>query len=773
MKLSAAGSVPVYTIAGASTARPLPEWLARKRKRSLKKDAEYANRIELIQDFEFEEASSCVRASDDGDWLMSTGTITPFYSNIIPTNRLAGTYKPQIHVHYLPHLSLSYARHTNALNQKFVLLSSDYTKSLHLQSDRFLEFQSPGGLHYSTRIPRYGRDLIYVNRSAEALVPAVGVNENGNGEVFRLNLELGRFMKGYEVDVGGDDEATIGAGSLQGSVNVGSVNAAAAAETSHNMLAFGTSLGTVEFWDPRSRSRVSTLQKPHHYSIDDSSRPEITALEFHSSGLKIAAGTSTGLVSMYDLRSPIPVLQKETSYGLPIQNLRFLESSLASDKIMSSDKKIINVWDAESGEPWTSVEPEVNLNHVEWVPKTGMFLTANEGRQQHSFFIPQLGPAPRWCTFLDNLVEEMAEDANDPNAYKNNAYGSAGTVYENYKFLTKQQLRELNMEHLEGQTTLLRPYMHGYFVAQKLYEQARLISNPLLFEEERQKSIAEKIAKERESRIRGSKAAKVKVNRKFAEKMAAREEANERRKARRVLRQGGDEPRTDNADNISDEEETAGAPAGDKDLIDSRFSKLFQNEDFEIDETSREFALQNPSSVPDAATQTRLPRGLTAVEQEALDDNRRGSSSSDDNSDSDEISDEERRSKITRARLLRDDDASRPADRNRVSSASYGKAGKRRHQPEMRVSSSTGPRAPRHREGASFGSRAAGLAGRTRDRPARGAGEVGEKSITFEPTRVKPRPRRRDDSGMEGDNGRKVGRGKDRRSASGNTFRGM
>jgi ribosome biogenesis protein ENP2 len=73
MKLTTDSSVPVYTIAGEGTARPLPEWLARKRKRSLKKDSEYANRIELLQDFEFEEASQCVRISEDGEWVMSTG----------------------------------------------------------------------------------------------------------------------------------------------------------------------------------------------------------------------------------------------------------------------------------------------------------------------------------------------------------------------------------------------------------------------------------------------------------------------------------------------------------------------------------------------------------------------------------------------------------------------------------------------------------------------------------------------------------------------------
>lgn len=73
MKLSNHSTVPVYTISGSSTARPLPEWLAKKRKRSLKKDPEYASRIELLQDFEFEEASQCVRVSEDGDWVMSTG----------------------------------------------------------------------------------------------------------------------------------------------------------------------------------------------------------------------------------------------------------------------------------------------------------------------------------------------------------------------------------------------------------------------------------------------------------------------------------------------------------------------------------------------------------------------------------------------------------------------------------------------------------------------------------------------------------------------------
>ncbi len=64
MKLANPGTVPVYTVSGPSN-RSLPEWLARKKGKSLKHDPEYANRIELLQDFQFDEASYCVRVSED------------------------------------------------------------------------------------------------------------------------------------------------------------------------------------------------------------------------------------------------------------------------------------------------------------------------------------------------------------------------------------------------------------------------------------------------------------------------------------------------------------------------------------------------------------------------------------------------------------------------------------------------------------------------------------------------------------------------------------
>lgn len=54
-------------------------------------------------------------------------------------------------------------------------------------------------------------------------------------------------------------------------------------------------------------------------------------------------------------------------------------------------------------------------------------MMANEGIQMTSYYIPQLGPAPRWCTFLDNITEEM-EDTNVRN------------VYDDFKFVDRSEI---------------------------------------------------------------------------------------------------------------------------------------------------------------------------------------------------------------------------------------------------------------------------------------------------------------------------------------------
>ncbi|KAF2972887.1 hypothetical protein GQX73_g723 [Xylaria multiplex] len=643
------GDVPVYTVSGANTARPLPDWLVRRRKRSLKTDPEFQNRIELLQDFSFEEASACVRVSEDNNWIVSTGT-----------------YKPQIHVHYLPHLSLSYARHTTSLNIKFTLLSTDASKSLHLQSDRRVEFHTPAGLHETIKLPRYGRDLCYDRLTTEALIGSVGLGADGHGEVFRFNLEAGRFMQSYRIDVGSDSGSEVG---LQGSIWAPAVNSISIAENTHNLLAFGTSIGSVEFWDPRSRSRIAVL---------GGQEGEITALDFNNSGLSIATGSSTGVVKLFDMRSPKPLWRKDHGSGFPIKNLEHMTTSSSERKIMSSDKQLIKINEESTGQTWTSIEPIVDLNFTTWVKGTGMILTANEGQAMHAFLIPQLGNAPRWAGHLDSLTEEMASEVTTDN-------------YENYKFLTLPELRSLSMDHLIGKTSLLRPYMHGYFVASKLYEQARLIANPFAFEEERAKRIKEKVEKERASRIRGNK--KVKVNQRLVDKLLKRQE-----KRAKV-------------------DTNAGI------LGDDRFSRMFENEEFQIDENSREFKALNPS------TQVDPESGKSVAPTTRFSEESGEESGSSDESDYSEA-------------------APRKAGRDSV---------------VMRVSSSKQESGRQDRD-TTFGSRTQKPG---RPNKARGADVVGDKEITFAPEPKRNKEKTDQVTTLTSEEKRTAAR----RSASGNVLR--
>jgi ribosome biogenesis protein ENP2 len=299
-----------------------------------------------------------------------------------------------------------------------------------------------------------------------------------------------------------------------------------------------------------------------------------------------------------------------------------------------------------------------------------MILTANEGKQQHAFFIPQLGPAPKWCSFLDNMVEEMAEEA-------------PAETYDNYKFLTLPELKALNLGHLVGTTNLLRPYMHGYFVASRLYEEARFIANPYILDEERTKRVREKVEKERASRIRGSK--KVKVNQGLVDKMLKRQERRQK------------------------VDKNMGV------LGDSRFGKLFEDEEFTVDERSREFQALNPSTKAG----------------ELVESSRAGAES--DGSESDGTED----------------------DNDEVVGQSKPKV-----KPEMRISSSSYKKSGHQRQDKALGSRTH-VGGRVN----KNKGDiVGEKQVTFAPSTGRKEQQRLEPV-------RKGRRDEGRRSASGNVFR--
>lgn len=226
------------------------------------------------------------------------------------------------------------------------MLSDDWTKSVHLQNDRTVELHTQGGLHYRTRIPKFGRALAYHFPSCDTLFAGAG------NEIFRLNLDQGRFMTPLALT--GDNNDVLG-------VNCIDINPA------HQLFSFGVEgNGTAELWDPRSRTRVGMLRLPRDRLLpanarssllpgieDGDRRPglSVTAICSRSDGLSYAVGTSSGHTLLYDIRSARPFAIKDQGYGLPVQNVSWIEggSRMAGEGlVLSADKKVIKIWDRHS-----------------------------------------------------------------------------------------------------------------------------------------------------------------------------------------------------------------------------------------------------------------------------------------------------------------------------------------------------------------------------------------------------------------------------------------
>ncbi|KAM6324176.1 nucleolar protein 10 isoform 3-T3 [Aegotheles albertisi] len=458
MQVSSLNEVKIYSL---SAGRSLPEWLSDRKKRALqKKDVDIRRRIELIQDFEMPTVSTKIKVSRDGQYIMAVGT-----------------YKPRIRCFDTYQLSQKFERCLDSEVVTFEILSDDYSKIVFLQCGRFVEFHSQHGHYYKTRIPKFGRDFSYHYPSCDLYF--VGASS----EVYRLNLEQGRFLNSLQTDASES--------------NVCDINPV------HFLFAMGTAEGKVECWDPRTRNRVGLLDCALSSVTADTEidgLPSISALKFDGA-LNMAVGTSTG-----------------------------------------------------QGKIFTSMEPEYDINDVCLYPNSGMLMTANEAPKMNIFYIPVLGPAPRWCSFLDNLTEELEENPES-------------TVYDDYKFVTRKDLENLGLAHLIG-SSLLRAYMHGFFMDIRLYHKAKMMANPFAYEEYRREKIRQKIEETRAQRVQLKKLPK--VNKELALKLI--EEEGEEQQVTRKRKQK-------NLPSL---------------LKDDRFKVMFENPDFQVDEQSEEFRLLNP-----------------------------------------------------------------------------------------------------------------------------------------------------------------------------------
>jgi NUC153 domain len=207
--------------------------------------------------------------------------------------------------------------------------------------------------------------------------------------------------------------------------------------------------------------------------------------------------------------------------------------------------------------------------------RSGLLLCATDQPKMDSFYLPALGVAPKWCSYLDNITEELEERdlKRDGSGINTDDLLQSGqeTVFENYKFVTRDDLEKLGISNLIG-TPMLRGYMHGFFIDVKLYNRVRAVANPFEYEEYQKKKLKERLDTKQASRIAprvSKKKEKVAVNPDLADRLA----------------------------NKASAESTKAGKVAKGLLSDNRFGGLFTNPDFEIDQDNEDFRLRNPSGL--------------------------------------------------------------------------------------------------------------------------------------------------------------------------------
>ena len=585
MDVQERNSTRIYALSNGPT---LPEWLGERARRNLaKRDSNIRRRLDLLQDFGMPSSSQKLVPSRDGRFLMASGT-----------------YSPRIRCYELSELSMKFERYVDSDVVDMQMLGDDYGKLAILQNDRTVLFHAPYGQHTSLRIPTFGRMMAYEPTTCELLVSCSGkAGRNGvdktlgGGEVYRINLEEGRFSAPLTYAASQSTKSNHGIAPVVGGSCI-------AISPAHSLSALGGDDGIVRFWDNRipQNSAHEELNLSPFCTLDVKSSTagygfydqatmyenpgEVTSIAFDRTGMNIVAGTRGGNVVLYDIRSSKPLHVKEHQYGMPIHTVRFHSNS---GTVLSGDKKLVKIWrskpsalsstlnlqeekegDRQSmGSIVTNVEGTSDFNQFivagdEKDPtgnQSGLVLCTGAQPKMQAFYCPILGSAPRWCSFLDNITEELEEKD------LSQISETHDEIYEDYKFLTRSDIERLGIQNLIG-TPLLRGQMHGFFINIGLYNRIKDVANPFQYEEYRKKKLKEQLAEKSASRIAPKKIKKATVNADLADRLESK---------------AGDKSKTGKMSKTL--------------LQDDRFGSLFNNPDYQIDEDDINFKLRNPSGV--------------------------------------------------------------------------------------------------------------------------------------------------------------------------------
>ncbi|KAL0237010.1 hypothetical protein PCE1_000407 [Barthelona sp. PCE] len=364
----------------------------------------------VVQDFEFPGSSSYITYSNDQRLIIGVGN-----------------YPPQMRIWELDELSMLLQRNMDSEAKKILNLDDDYGKMVLMHYDRYISFHDKGKGHFRFRLPTYGRDMAYLDYSADLLFTLAAP------QLLRLSLEEGRFYAPLE---------------LPNCTESLCVDVA----PEHKLICVTTNSGLAHFVDPRSFEIVNTLNLVSVLEPSVECGIESLCAKFHPSGMKIAIGCGDKL-GYFDLRSKKPLSIVEFFSDLPVIDVQFHEDS---DSLFCTDSRNIKVFDITDDNDFkmrTSFKPVKPINNICMTGKDGLVFCSSQDTAVLGYYMPELGIAPTWIQSIDLIVEELSQQT---------------VVYDNFKFVSHERIIELGAESLLG-TKLLRPYMNGFYMDVKLF----------------------------------------------------------------------------------------------------------------------------------------------------------------------------------------------------------------------------------------------------------------------------------------------------------------
>ncbi|KPI84016.1 hypothetical protein ABL78_6941 [Leptomonas seymouri] len=458
MQVSLHNTVKTYNL---TAGKSLPEWLSERRKNK-KAVAGQEGRVELLHDLEFPHCARCIFRCANGTHLFAAGDY-PYRLKCFDVNDLS--------------MKFSFNADMNILSG--VCLSPDYRKFALRGEGRQITVHHTSAIVERVRVPHLQRSLAYNAFQAELLSSGV------SPEIYRLNLETGAFAESYHTS------------SVEGVNHVEVFGRHG--PTSGVVLTAGCD-GAIEAWDSRAGTAVARVQVAGRGSssgIDECCEVRHIATE-ESGGLLFTCGLESGEVLLYDVRLQKPLLVKDHMNSLPIVKTYFFQGkSTATGEasfIISADTRSLRVWHKRDGTNFTTIDAPADISdfmlfkrqHNMVAPyacdDSGVVAICCDAPRVQVQFIPQLGAAPRWASFLEVMTEELEEK-------------EATTVYDDYTFIPKEEMDALGIAAEDLAGGKVRPVMHGAFIENSLYRELHAVVDPSAFNQ----YVAAK-AKERQSK---------------------------------------------------------------------------------------------------------------------------------------------------------------------------------------------------------------------------------------------------------------------------------